>query len=90
MPHQLASCPTKRHGDDHEFSACTATVAGERLQDLRSQWLEGKALKNAGDALSHDILMSLLALYRTEDAVLSRKGKGDKARLTRIIHGESA
>lgn len=67
--------------DDHALSAWTATVAGERLEALRSQGLEGRALKDAGDKLGHTILMRLLATYRPDDAVLSEEGKDDKARL---------
>ncbi len=79
--------------DDHRFSAWAATVAGERLQELRERGrdgsgrqggaLEGRALKDAGDALGHDILMRLLATCRPDDAVLSEEAENDdKARLT--------
>ncbi|MEJ7741529.1 MAG: 3'(2'),5'-bisphosphate nucleotidase CysQ [Nocardioidaceae bacterium] len=68
--------------DDHRLSAWAATVAGERLEALRTQGLEGRALKDAGDALGHQILMQLLAAHRPDDAVLSEEGKDDKARLT--------
>jgi 3'(2'), 5'-bisphosphate nucleotidase len=68
--------------DDHLLSAWAATVTGERLEDLRGQGLEGRELKDAGDALGHRILMQLLALYRPDDAVLSEEGKDDKRRLT--------
>ena len=69
--------------DDHRLAAWAATVAGERLERLRGQGLEGKDLKDAGDALGHAILMRLLATYRPGDAVLSEEGKDDKVRLTR-------
>lgn len=68
-------------GDDHLLSAWAATVAGERLEALRTQGLVGRELKDAGDALGHVILMQLLATYRPDDAVLSEEGKDDKARL---------
>lgn len=79
--------------DDHRFSAWAATVAGERLQHLRERGRdgsgrpgaaqEGKALKDAGDALGHEILMGLLTTYRPDDAVLSEEAKDDdKTRLT--------
>ena len=68
-------------GDDHRLSAWAATVTGERLEALRTQGLEGRELKDAGDALGHRILMQLLATYRPDDAVLSEEGKDDKARL---------
>jgi 3'(2'), 5'-bisphosphate nucleotidase len=77
----LPAAPEEVAADDHLLSAWAATVAGERLEDLRGQGLEGRALKDAGDALGHDILMQLLARYRPDDAVLSEEGKDDKARL---------
>ena len=67
--------------DDHRLAAWAATVAGERLEGLRSEGLEGRELKDAGDALGHEILMHLLTTYRPDDAVLSEEGKDDKARL---------
>jgi 3'(2'), 5'-bisphosphate nucleotidase len=79
----LPVAPDGVAADDHLLAAWAATVAGERLEDLRGQGLEGKALKDAGDALGHRILMHLLATYRPDDAVLSEEGKDDKVRLTR-------
>ena len=83
--------PTAPHdvvADDHRFSAWAATVTGQRLQALREQGrdgspLEGRALKDAGDALGQDLLMQLLAAYRPGDAVLSEEAKDDKVRLNR-------
>ena len=77
----LPSAPRDVIADDHLLSAWTATVAGERLEQLRSKGLEGRELKGAGDALGHNILMHLLATYRPDDAVLSEEGKDDRARL---------
>ena len=77
----LPTAPDDVVDDDHKLSAWTATVAGERLEQLRTQGLEGRALKDAGDQLGHTILMQLLATYRPDDAVLSEEGKDDKARL---------
>ncbi len=68
--------------DDHLLASWAATVTGERLQEMRSQGLAGRELKDAGDALGHRILMHLLAQYRPDDAVLSEEGKDDKARLS--------
>src|SRR5262245_37415951 len=78
----MPDCPDDVRDDDHAFAAWAATVAGERLEGLRTQGLEGRELKDAGDALGHDILMRLLGTYRPEDAVLSEEGKDDKVRLT--------
>jgi 3'(2'), 5'-bisphosphate nucleotidase len=67
--------------DDHLFAAWTATVAGELLTEVRTQGLEGRELKDAGDQAAHDLLVALLAEHRPGDAVLSEEGKDDKARL---------
>ena len=68
--------------DDHLFAAWAATKAGELLTEVRTQGLEGKALKDAGDQAAHDLLMQLLTSYRPDDAVLSEEGKDDRLRLT--------
>jgi 3'(2'), 5'-bisphosphate nucleotidase len=78
----LPEAPDRVVGDDHQLAAWAATVAGRRLEELRGQGLEGRALKDAGDALGHATLMQLLARYRPDDAVLSEEGKDDKARLS--------
>jgi 3'(2'), 5'-bisphosphate nucleotidase len=78
----LPEPPADTEADDHRLAAWAATVTGERLEGLRSQGLEGRQLKDAGDALGHQILMQLLARYRPDDAVLSEEGKDDKARLS--------
>ncbi len=73
-------------GDDHRFAAWAATVVGVPLQQLREHGrdgepLEGRALKDAGDALGQAALMQLLSTYRPDDAVLSEEAKDDKSRL---------
>ncbi len=78
----LPDAPDEVVHDDHLLSAWAATVAGERLEGLRGEGLEGRQLKDAGDALGHRILMQLLSSYRPDDAVLSEEGKDDSARLT--------
>ncbi len=78
---ELPAAPDHVSIDDHLLAAWMATVAGERLEQLRSEGLEGRDLKDAGDALGHKILMRLLGTYRRDDAVLSEEGKDDKARL---------
>jgi 3'(2'), 5'-bisphosphate nucleotidase len=72
--------------DDHRFAAWAASTVGAPLQELREygragQVLEGKALKDAGDALGQAALMFLLSTYRPADAVLSEEAKDDKSRL---------
>ena len=67
--------------DDHALAAWLATVAGVELTKLRGQGLEGKALKDAGDRTSHELLMRLLTRYRRDDPVLSEEGKDNAIRL---------
>ena len=47
--------------DDHLFAAWLAETAGRRLLEVRGEGLEGKELKDAGDAAAHELLMGLLA-----------------------------
>jgi 3'(2'), 5'-bisphosphate nucleotidase len=68
--------------DDHVLAEWLATVAGERLLEVRSEGLEGRELKDAGDRAAHELLMKLIAAHRPGDAVLSEEGRDDKARLT--------
>jgi len=68
--------------DDHLLAAWLAEQAGERLLQVRTEGLEGKELKDAGDRAAHELLMELVATYRPDDAVLSEEGKDDKARLS--------
>ena len=68
--------------DDHLLAAWLAEQAGERLLEVRTQGLEGKELKDAGDRAAHELLMELVATYRPDDAVLSEEGKDDKKRLS--------
>lgn len=65
--------PAEALENDHLFAAWTATVAGELLLQVRGSGLEGKALKDAGDMASHELLMKLFAQYKPDDAVLSEE-----------------
>jgi 3'(2'), 5'-bisphosphate nucleotidase len=67
-------------GDDHAFAAWLATVAGQRLEQVRGSGLAGRELKDAGDEASHRLLMSLLDTHRPDDAVLSEEGRDDAGR----------
>ena len=70
--------------DDHLFAAWAATVAGELLTEVRTQGLEGKELKDAGDLAAQDLLMRILTTYRPDDSVLSEESRAthvDKQRL---------
>jgi 3'(2'), 5'-bisphosphate nucleotidase len=74
--------PAAATADDHVLASWLATVAGERLLEVRGEGLEGRELKDAGDRAAHELLMELIAEHRPTDAVLSEEGKDDKARLT--------
>ena len=67
--------------DDHDFSVFAAEAAGARLLEVRQQGLEGRALKDAGDAAAQELLAGLLAEHRPEDHVLSEEASDDKSRL---------
>ena len=69
----LRPLPATAATDDHVLATWLATVAGDRLVQVRQQGLEGKALKDAGDRAAHELLMELLAQHRPDDAVLSEE-----------------
>ena len=82
---------TNNHGDrtpppgadDHVLAEWLATVAGERLLEVRAEGLEGRELKDAGDQAAHELLMKLLSSHRPDDAVLSEEAlenTADKAK----------
>ena len=81
MTFEPGTPPDEAATDDHVLATWLATVAGERLLEVRGEGLEGKELKDAGDVAAHDLLMALIAEHRPDDAVLSEEGKDDKARL---------
>jgi 3'(2'), 5'-bisphosphate nucleotidase len=68
--------------DDHLLADWAATAAGTLLMQVRTQGLEGKELKDAGDLAAHQFLMRLLAEHRPDDAVLSEEGADDRVRLS--------
>lgn len=59
-----------------------ASEAGRRLLALRAEGGDAKALRDAGDRLSHEFLTGELARLRPGDAVLSEEGADDPARLS--------
>ncbi|MGH3664044.1 MAG: inositol monophosphatase family protein, partial [Micromonosporaceae bacterium] len=69
---------------DAEFAAWLAERAGKLLLGLRQELGFGdpKALRNAGDKQSHELLMAAFGKWRVADAVLSEEGVDDKVRLT--------
>ncbi|MBW9207948.1 3'(2'),5'-bisphosphate nucleotidase CysQ [Mumia sp. zg.B17] len=66
--------------NDHDLAVWLAEQAGAELLEVRRTGLEGKALKDAGDAASQAVLARLLAEHRPEDAVLSEEAADDSAR----------
>ena len=83
-PADLPVPPVAAHDDDHAFAAWAATVAGERLTQVRAEGLEGRALKDAGDLAAHDLLMALCAAHRPGDAVMSEESKASIASEDRL------
>lgn len=73
--------PTHDLSDDHAFAVWAAEQAGSRLLEVRAQGLEGRELKDAGDAAAQELLARLLAEYRPDDSVLSEEAGDDKSRL---------
>ena len=72
--------------DDHAFAVWAAERAGAVLLDVRARadadGLEGKALKDAGDAAAQAELDRVLTQHRPDDSVLSEEAADDKSRLT--------
>ena len=81
-PLDLPEPDDRTASDDHRLAAWAATITGRRLEQLRGEGLQGRQLKDAGDALGHAILLQLLTTYRPRDAVLSEEGRDDKQRLS--------
>ena len=81
MTYTPSTPPAAAATDDHVLATWLAEEAGRRLLEVRLEGLEGRELKDAGDAAAHELLMSLLAEHRPDDAVLSEEGKDDKVRL---------
>lgn len=78
------------HPDDHELAAELAGAAGRLLVELRrdldAAGADPRAIKDQGDARSHEFLMARLEEDRPDDAVLSEEAREgerlDTARLT--------
>ena len=79
MTFEPGTPPAAAATDDHVLAAWLAETAGRRLLEVRATGLEGKELKDAGDLAAHQLLMTLLAEHRPDDAVLSeeRPDEGD-------------
>ena len=71
--------------DDHAFAVWAAERAGSVLLDVRAgaeaDGLEGRALKDAGDAAAQAELDRILTQHRPGDSVLSEEAADDKSRL---------
>jgi 3'(2'), 5'-bisphosphate nucleotidase len=82
--------PAEALADDHLFAAWAATAAGEMLLQVRGSGLEGKALKDAGDLATHELLMKIFAEHQPDDAVLSEEehrgtsGEHDRMKARRV------
>ena len=73
MTYAPGNPPEAAAADDHVLATWLATVAGERLLEVRAEGLEGRELKDAGDRAAHELLMGLLAEHRPDDGVLSEE-----------------
>ena len=77
--------------DDHDFASYLATETGKRLVELRNSLVErgvyGWDLKDAGDAMAQEFLMSQLREFRPDDAVLSEEALDNSKRLSAIEFG---
>lgn len=82
MPFDPGPLPAEAATDDHRLAHWLATVAGQRLLQVRTEGLVGRELKDAGDRAAHDLLMALVAQHRPDDIVLSEEGADDRRRLT--------
>jgi 3'(2'), 5'-bisphosphate nucleotidase len=67
---------------DDDLAAKLAGEAGRRLLALRAGGGDARALRDAGDRMSHEFLTAQLASLRPGDAVLSEEGADDPARLS--------
>jgi len=68
---------------DARLAADLAVRAGELLHGIQAtSGLAGKALGRRGDADSNALLLSQLALFRPDDAVLSEESVDTAARLS--------
>ncbi len=71
--------------NDHELAAHVAERAGELLLEVRAaavaEGVDEAELKTRGDTRSNDLILSLLAEHRPDDAVLSEESKDDLVRL---------
>ncbi|MGY0233267.1 3'(2'),5'-bisphosphate nucleotidase CysQ [Longispora urticae] len=68
---------------DAAFARWLARAAGDALLALRDElgFHDALMLKNAGDKISHELLMGALERWRPGDAVLSEEGADSAARL---------
>jgi 3'(2'), 5'-bisphosphate nucleotidase len=82
----LTSTENFKHRDDAQFATYLATETGKRLVELRKELVSrgfyGWDLKDAGDAMAQEFLMSQLREHRPNDAVLSEEAVDNTARLS--------
>jgi 3'(2'), 5'-bisphosphate nucleotidase len=68
--------------EDHAIAAELAERAGQRLIELRdelsAEGAEPRSIKDAGDRVAHELLMTALAERRPQDRVLSEESREDE------------
>ena len=82
----MTSTENFKYRDDAQFATYLATETGKRLVELRKELVSrgfyGWDLKDAGDAMAQEFLMSQLNEHRPNDAVLSEEAVDNTARLS--------
>src|SRR5947209_435016 len=70
-------------GSDHALARAIAEEAGRLLVGLRTDeaFDDASGLRDAGDRLSHQLIMDRLRQHRPQDAILSEEGADDRTRL---------
>ncbi len=82
----MTNTANPKHQQDAEFAANLATETGKHLIALRNELVRrgfyGWDLKDAGDAMAQEFLMSQLREHRPHDAVLSEEATDNSSRLS--------
>ena len=74
--------------DDHDLARALAEETGRLLVEVRArlvaQGVSTRELKDEGDRLAHELLVTRLAAERPDDAVLSEEGSGITGRYSTV------
>ena len=78
---ETAGHPASDDERDAAAAGAVAELAGRRLLEVRTSGLSGVALKDAGDAAAHAVIVESLTRRFPADAILSEEAADDPARL---------